>query len=244
MTEELPDDVALLWGLRSTARPGPKPALSADDIVRAAVAIADAEDLHAVTMPRVAAELGNSTMALYRHVKSKDELLLLMADAGLTEPPALPTGEGWRPALAAWSRALRGLLLQHPWYAKLPISGPPVGPRNLAWFDSGLGTLTETGIDEGIKVAIITNVLTYLHGGVRLTIGLMEGYRDKPETFGQYGDVLRRVVDADQLPALGAVVAAGVFDADLSPDQEMDADFEFGLNLVLDGIAVCIEQFS
>ena len=50
--------------------------------------------------------------ALDRHVKSKDELLLLMGDAGMPEPPALPAGEGWRAALAAWSRELRGLLLK------------------------------------------------------------------------------------------------------------------------------------
>jgi AcrR family transcriptional regulator len=245
MSEDLPDDVALLWGKRGgAARPGPKPALSVDDIVKAAVAIADAEGLPAVTMPRVAAELGNSTMALYRHVRGKDELLLLMGDAGMASPPELPVAEGWRPALAAWAGALRAMLLEHPWYAKLPISGPPVGPQNLAWFDRGLGTLAGTRIDEGVKVAIILNVLTYVHGEVRLSIGLMEGYRDKPEIFGEYGAVLARVVDATALPSLHAVMRSGVFDEDLAPEKDMDSDFEFGLAMVLDGVAACISQFS
>jgi AcrR family transcriptional regulator len=80
---ELPADVALMWGLRDVTKRGPKPSLSVEDIVRAAIEIADAEGLAAVSMARVAERLGNSTMALYRHVKSKDELLILMSDAAL-----------------------------------------------------------------------------------------------------------------------------------------------------------------
>ncbi|MFC7655745.1 TetR/AcrR family transcriptional regulator [Pseudonocardia benzenivorans] len=74
-------------------------------MVRAAVEIADADGLAAVSMARVAERLGNAPMALYRHVRSKSELLILMADLAMEGPPPLPAGSGWRPALTAWPAA-------------------------------------------------------------------------------------------------------------------------------------------
>src|SRR4051812_50195310 len=93
---ELPPDVALLWGRRPSGRRGRRPTLGVEEITAAAVRIADAEGLGAVSMARVAKELGNSTMALYRHVESKDELLLLMSDAALEPPPDLTPAGDWR----------------------------------------------------------------------------------------------------------------------------------------------------
>ena len=100
---ELPADVALMWRLRETPRRGPKPSLTLDDIVAAAIAIADAEGLAAVSMARVAERLGNSTMALYRHVKSKDDLLVIMSDAALERPEPMPEGIDWRTGLTFWA---------------------------------------------------------------------------------------------------------------------------------------------
>ena len=88
MTDEtgLPAEIALLWGLREAPRRGRKPSLTVQDVTRAAIEVADAEGLGAVSMARVAKQLGNSTMALYRYVESKESLLKLMADAALDEP--------------------------------------------------------------------------------------------------------------------------------------------------------------
>src|SRR5262245_28136074 len=111
MTEEtehraLPDQVTLLWGLREAPRRGPKSTLTVQDITRAAIEVADADGLAAVSMARVAAHLGNSTMALYRHVRSKDELLLLMWDAAMEDPPEFTEDGDWRDKLAEWARAI------------------------------------------------------------------------------------------------------------------------------------------
>ena len=84
---QVPERVALLWGLRPTTRRGRRPSLTLGDITRAAVRIADAEGLAAVSMSRVAAELGSSTMALYRYVSDKNELLTLMVDNAWGGPP-------------------------------------------------------------------------------------------------------------------------------------------------------------
>ena len=88
MTEEydLPAEIALLWGLRETPRRGRKPSLSVTEITQAAIEVADAEGIAAVSMARVAQQLGNSTMALYRHLKSKDELLKPVSYTHLTLP--------------------------------------------------------------------------------------------------------------------------------------------------------------
>jgi AcrR family transcriptional regulator len=241
---ELPDEVALLWGLREGPRRGPKPALSVDDIVRAAVAVADADGLAAVSMAKVAAHLGNSTMALYRHVRSKEELLLLMSDAAIEEPPEMPTGHGWRPALLYWARSVLAALRRHPWYAQIPISGPPIGPRNLAWFDAALGALEGTGLDEGEKVAVVMGLITFVQGELRLSVDLAAAYAENPDAFTrQYGAALARLVDPRRMPALSRVVAAGVFDAEsLYEEEDPDAEFEFGLNRYLDGVAGYLAQ--
>src|SRR5437899_2704205 len=118
-------DLALLWGLREPSRRGPKPGLTLEDIIRAAVDVADAEGLDAVSMARVAAHLGNSTMALYRHVKSKRELLLLMADSALEYPPEFPNDGDWRAGMTLWAHGVLASVRAHPWFLRIPISGPP-----------------------------------------------------------------------------------------------------------------------
>lgn len=239
-------DVDLLWGLREAPRRGPRPALSVDDVVRAAVEVADADGLAAVSMARVAEQLGNSTMALYRHVRSKDELLALMADTAVGRPPAVPADLGWREGLALWARALLDAVGRHPWYARLAISGPPVGPGNLAWLDAALAALAGTGLDEGEKLGIVMGVLTYTHGQIRLGLDLTAGHAQDPSAFGrEYGAQLARVVDADRLPALHRAVDAGVFAGgppDLEFADDLRADFEFGLDLLLDGAAAHIAR--
>jgi AcrR family transcriptional regulator len=253
---ELPDSVALLWGLRTPARRGRKASLTIEDITRAAVRVADAEGLGAVSMARVAAELGNSTMALYRHVKSKDELLLLMSDTAMDLPPErLPAGD-WRAQLTFWAHAVLGMIRQHPWYREIPISGPPIGPRNLAWFDRALGALADTGLGEGDKVLVVTGLLPLVHGQARLSLDLSAGYAADPESFGGgYADALARMVDPQGFPALSRVIAAGVFGPggpgaeggvlDGGPGEGYDdfsAEFDFALTCYFDGAAAFIAR--
>src|SRR5437773_485762 len=95
----LPPGIEAAWGLHRPPSRGPKPALSLDRIVRAAIGLADARGLDAVSMGRVAAALGAGTMALYRYVRTKDELLVLMVDAACSDTPApRRPDESWRAA--------------------------------------------------------------------------------------------------------------------------------------------------
>src|SRR5580658_368521 len=100
----LPAGIAAAWGVRERPHKGPKPALSLSRIVDAAVRVADADGLDAVSMGRVARELGAAPMSLYRHLSAKEELLELMVDAAWGDPPAAPAaGEEWRAGLARWA---------------------------------------------------------------------------------------------------------------------------------------------
>jgi AcrR family transcriptional regulator len=243
---ELPPDIALLWNARETPRRGPKPALTVDDIVRAAVEVADAEGLEAVSMARVAAQLGNSTMALYRHVKSKRELLMLMADNGIELPPVFPEGGDWRSKLEFWSRGGMMAAAKHPWFATMQISAPPFGPRNLAWLDRALSAFADTNLTEVEKLGVVMALLTYVRGSYRLAAELGAGFAANPAAFSnQYHNALTRVVDPRELPALAKVVAAGVFDAESLWEETgggMDSDFEYGLTLFLDGVAAYLDR--
>src|SRR4051794_5113306 len=200
----------------------------------------------AVSMARVAQELGNATMALYRHVASKDELLLLMSDAAFEAPPQLPGDESWRDQLSIWARAVLAAIRRHPWHREIPISGPPIGPGNLTWFDRALGALDGVALAEEEKVSVVMGLLLLVHGQARLSIDLSAGFAADPESFGAgYGEALAAVVDPVRLPALGRVIAAGVFgpggpgageDATADGFDELDAEFRFALTCYLDGV--------
>jgi AcrR family transcriptional regulator len=240
----LPPIVDLLWR-RGTERPrrGPRPGLTLDQVVDAAVAVADEDGLAAVSMQRIAGDLGFTTMSLYRYVASKDDLLVLMYDAACGEAPTVEPGTPWRPALAEWARRNRSVLEAHPWMVELPISGPPTGPRMLGWVEAGLRALAPTPLDEGEKVAVVLLVSGYVLQSVRLVAelakaaagGALPAWLAVP-----YPDLLRGVLGPDTHPDLLSAVAAGAFDMDDDPD----ADFEFGLGRTLDGVAALVDRHA
>src|SRR3954449_4198005 len=106
--------IATAWGVRAAAAKGPRKALSLDRIVGAAVEGAEAEGLGAVSMNRLAKELGSSAMSLYRYVESKDELLALMVDAALGAVPPPPRRGGWRERLEQWAWSTVTAMREHP----------------------------------------------------------------------------------------------------------------------------------
>jgi AcrR family transcriptional regulator len=222
---------------------GRKPTIDAADITRAAIAVADSEGLAAVSMARVAQELGNATMALYRHVKSKDELLALMWDSAMEEPPPLPDGD-WRDKLAFWAKAVLTAIRGRPWFLQIPISGPPVGPKNLAWLDSALTALEGVPLEPGEKIGVVMGLSTFAQGEARLIGTLAQGFEDDPARFNhQYGQRLREIVDPRAMPALAEIISSGVFDLDdVVRAEDLGADFDFGLHLFLEGVAAHIRS--
>jgi AcrR family transcriptional regulator len=240
----LPASLEAAWGLRARPSKGPKRGLSLERIVEAAVKLADSEGLEAVSMGQVAADLGVSTMSLYRYVAAKDELLALMVDATAASPPAAPApGEGWRAGLARWAWAELEIYRNHPWVLRVPISGPPVAPNQLAWLDRGLRCLRATRLAEGEKLSVMLLLTGFVRSWARLEAELLEASRasgvSTEAAMSGYGRLVARLTDPERFPALHAVIAAGVFD-DGPDDQEEPDEFVFGLERVLDGIGVLV----
>ncbi|HSK97984.1 MAG TPA: TetR/AcrR family transcriptional regulator, partial [Euzebyales bacterium] len=221
---------------------GPTPGLSVERIVRAAIEVAQRDGLAGVSMNRVAAELDTAAMSLYRYVSSKEELVALMVDEANGSPPPPPeAGDDWRSALTAWAHAHLAAYHAHPWLVHAPISGPPIMPNSVAWFDGGLRCFTGTALHEDEKVGVILVVSGLVRNQATLEMQLEAAMRsaDSEAVMTSYGQLLVQLTDADRFPALHAGIAAGVFDGE---DVEDDLAFEFGLELILDGIAALIRQ--
>jgi AcrR family transcriptional regulator len=240
----LPASIEAAWGLRARPNKGPRPGLSLERIVEAAMGIAAADGLAAVSMGRVAADLGVSTMALYRYVAAKDELLALMVDATAASVPAAPApGESWRDGLSRWAWAELAIHRRHPWGLRIPISGPPATLNQVAWLERGLQCLRDTGLAEGEKLSVMLLLTGFVRNWAMLEADLAEAAvasgAGEPAAMSGYGRLLARLTDAERFPALHAVIEAGVFDEPDGPDDP-DAEFVFGLERVLDGIEALV----
>ncbi|GIG66972.1 TetR/AcrR family transcriptional regulator [Phytomonospora endophytica] len=249
MTSEdfVPAPLRRLWGITESSRLGRPAALDVDRVVHAAVALADRDGLDGVTLPKVAKTLGVTGMSLYRHVGSKDELLTLMADVGLGAPPDTAAAD-WRAGLRDWARAQRAVFERRPWLARVPASGPPSGPHQIAWMESALAIMAGTRLDWAHKIGVLSLLSGYVVQTVRQAGELAEGRSDgqgQADAERDYGRALMRLVSPDRFPETARLFASALFEAPPpeTPDGDMaDADFLLGLEIILDGVAVEVER--
>jgi AcrR family transcriptional regulator len=231
MTDPLPRVLELLW--REPTAPRRSGGLNRERIVAAAIDLADAEGLGALSMARLAERLGCGTMSLYRHVANKDELVTFMLSAAPGPPPPIRNQVYWRGALAHWASALWDVYHRHPWVLQTASAGPPADPGQLAWLDTGLAALGSTGLSERDKLAAVMAVLHFVRGAAALAIEA--GGID----VGRYSTLLGRLLDRTRFPALAAALDAGVFD---DTDDDPLADFRSGLRHLLDGIDAMVRS--
>ncbi|MEV4256439.1 TetR/AcrR family transcriptional regulator C-terminal domain-containing protein [Spirillospora sp. NPDC049652] len=163
----------LLWrgpARRSAARPnapGPKPALSVEAVVDAAIAVADEVGTAALSMRLVGERVGRTAMALYTYVQGKAELLDLMYDKVLAElPPDFPQS-GWRDALVAWAEATRDFHLRHPWVSQVSQARPVLGPNEYTAYNALAGILRRAGLRPDEARAVVPVLVRYVEGAVR-----------------------------------------------------------------------------
>ena len=239
----LPDSVAAAWGVRARPHKGPKPALSLERIVAAAVRIADTDGLDAVSMGRVAAELGAAAMSLYRHVSAKEELLTLMVDAAWGDSPdPLADGEGWRSGLCRWAWAMRASIRRHPWAIRIPLDSLPIMPHAVTWFEHALACMQDTPLTEARKASVIMLLSGYVRNLAAtesdIAAAMLASGLSPDEWMSAYPRMLTKLTDPQRFPALTAFIAAGVFEAADGPDDE----FTFGLDRILDGIEHLVQD--
>jgi AcrR family transcriptional regulator len=236
----LPSSIAAAWGLRDRPGKGPKRALSLPGIVQAGLSVAAAESLAAVSMSRVAAELGVGTMSLYRYVESKRELLELMVDTALGPAPAAEPDASWRQGLSHWAWSQLAAYRDSLWAVQVPLTGPPAYPNALGWLERALYYMRETRLDESQKMSVILLLSNYVRTQATMEAQLDAAIRDAgisgAEAMAGYGQLLRLLLDEHRFPQLMAVATAGVLDkADPWEDE-----FTFGLERLLDGVDVLV----
>lgn len=227
----------LQWGEAVAASRGPKPALSRDQILRTAIALADRAGLAALSMRSVAEKLGFTTMSLYRHVPGRAELIELMRDLAIGEPPGAEVGGTWRERMTAWANASLELHKRHPWLLEMEIHGPPLGPNHLRWLDAGLAILLPLGLPERDLVALVTAIDSYVRGAAQFVVGMG---RDPRRSRGSTADadrararVFEAVMASPRYPVLGRLLASGALGGGTAEET-----FEHGLGVVLDGVAL------
>lgn len=236
-TQDLPRYLQLIWGTEPEGRRGPRPGQTIEGIGDAAVALADEGGLEVVSMKAVAQQLGMTTMSLYRYVDAKDELYAVMMDRAYGLPPArLATRGGWRTRLDAWGRGIADTLVAHPWMVRVPITDPPVTPNVLAWTERGLHALSPSPLTEQEKLSSMLVVDGYVRQHVTQSIAMgFVGRSERPHNWP-----VLSFADPARFPHLLAASPALEDDDGDFFTQELD----FGLGLVLDGIATLVARRS
>ncbi|WP_433662050.1 TetR/AcrR family transcriptional regulator C-terminal domain-containing protein [Nocardia sp. CA-128927] len=209
--------------------------LTAASIVHAGMAIADAEGLAALSMRRVAAELGVPTMSLYRHVGSKDQLVLLMADEafGSAEFPDPPPA-GWRERLEVLARLQWAMYHRHPWVvAALWVSEPEPAPKLLAHTEWAVHAFDDLGLDPDSVIYAHVSLFSYVRG-IAVNLELEAGIRRAGTPVVPWD---AREPEYEQFLASGRYPTLASLNERNDFQFDIDRLFEFGLHRLLDGFA-------
>lgn len=234
------DDTSLIW-----TRPQPgtrRPKFTRDQIASTALAIADAEGFAAVSMRRIASELGAGTMTLYYYVRTKDELVALMDDAIMTEVliDADEFPAHWYDALTAVGVRTWDVMIRHPW-ALQSLQNAAAGPNAMRHFEQSLAALAETDLDQQAKLTLLAAVDDYVHGNAARTAEVRDTNDPRSEEMTTaamaYG---RAQLATGQFPHIEALFdgrdVVEVY-ADLARHSSERDRFRTGLTMLLDGAA-------
>jgi len=252
---QLPAGLDLLWGRREAGKRGPRPGLSADAIVDAAIRLADAEGLEGVSMARVAAELGRTPMSLYRYVTSKEELLQLMWNGSASGAEGLVLeGDGWRAKLRNWAIVQRDMLDRHPWLTQMPMAAPPMAPNSMVFVELGLGAMDGTALADADKLRAIGVISSYTLSEARMANDERRATQEQGAPSWTYDALLRELADEATYPRLYKIAwtppDSGDGDGDgggggaggpAGPPSERE-EFLFGIDRILDGIATYMDR--
>lgn len=240
--ERVRRSLELLWGPRPE-RPvrGPRPGLTLDQIVDAAIALADADGLDALSMRRVAKELGVGTMSLYRYVPGKAELLDLMLDR-VSDPTWRQEqcqGLDWRGVVEVTARTSRQMYLAHPWLLRVNWTRPVLGPNSVAGLEGFVGSFAGVGLSDQEKVAVLIMIDNYVVGAARQQVmyaaEVAASELTDEEFWTRQAPVLEQAMRSGNYPAMAAL-------SEDAFDMGWDDSFEFGLSRLVAGLATLIDS--
>lgn len=206
----------------------PRIPLSRDRILRAAVELADRTGIESLTMRKLAAELGVEAMTLYYYVARKDDLLNGIADIVVGEIALPATGGEWAAAIRASAIPAHDVLLRHPWACSLMMSPARVRPARLQFMEALLGRLREGGFSPALTLlayhALDSHILGFTLWEIGYSLGTAELAVDVP--------AFLRELPMTDYPNLAEHV-----EQHLAGSNREEGEFEFGLDLILDGLA-------
>lgn len=210
--------------------PSPPAPLSRDRILDAAIRVADRGGVEAITMRRVARELGVEAMSLYHHVPNKDAILDGVVDKVFTaiELPDAACAD-WRDAIRARAASARSVLAEHSWALGLMDSRRTPGPATLRHHDAVLGVLREAGFTLPMAAHAISLIDSYINGFVLQETSLPIAIPDDVQDVA--GDILEQL-PAEELPYLAEMIV----DHALQPGYDPASEFAYGLDLILDAL--------
>ena len=235
----------VLWAEPSKSTRGPAPAYSRNILAQAAVRIADMEGVDAVSMRRIASELGSGPASLYRYVNSKDDLLSLMVEQIMGELKLPRPSKSWRADLRKIAFGIRAMVLSHPWMTSVSLFRPALGPNSLTATEATLRVLDGLGLPIDEMLVISNTVSTFARGYAAWEIA-------------EHETALRSGLDreqwmASQAPYVGVIRESGKYpmfmrvidDAKTPHDSRfMQKVFARGVEYILDGVAASVRQIS
>jgi AcrR family transcriptional regulator len=250
----------LLWG-RADPPParGPKQALTVDEIVAAAIEVADAEGLGAVSMRKVAERLGKSAMGLYTYVPGKAELVDLMLDTVLGElPTTYPSGEGWRVAAERCARDGWAFYERHPWVLQISGTRATLGPHELDVYETQLRIFDGLGLSPVEQTRTVGVLASFVRGAAKTVSDAWAAEQATGLSDDDWWNARNPLLNEltaevwnDRYPVSTRLGEAQAFDQvdrpdDTTPYLVQDAldVFEFGLQRLLDGIAAHIATLA
>jgi AcrR family transcriptional regulator len=242
--------MALLWGTPSPRRRGRPQGIDVEEVVAAAIGIADAEGLGAVSMRRLADAVGVGTMSIYTYVRGKAELLEVMVDRAMADSPQPPRGPDWRADLEALTRSSWNLYRRHPWLLDVATARTVFGPNVLARYDAALATVNRSGLPPHDIVAVVSLLDGYVRGAARAVVDAEQATARTGQSEEDWWTSRAPLIDehlaVGDFPTLVALGAAGAFEypetgAAYMVQRAID-EFEFGLSRILDGIAVLVDR--
>jgi AcrR family transcriptional regulator len=206
-----------------------RPPLSAERVLDAAVRIADQRGIEAFTIRRLADELGVKPMTIYHHVPNKEAIIDGMVDRVFAEIDLPPADRHWKAAMRHKCVSARDVLLRHPWAPPLMESRTTPGPATLLHHDTVLGCLLGGGLSCELVAHAAAVLDSYVYGFTMQETNLPFG---GGEQIGELAEAIIEAMPADRYPHMVAFTVHHV----LKPGYSFSASFEFGLDVLLDGL--------
>lgn len=207
----------------------PRPRLTRERVLETAVARADAGGLEALSMRKLGQELGVEAMALYHHFANKESLVDAMVDFVFSEIDVPEAGPDWRAAMRRRAVSVRDALLRHRWAIGLMESRRTPGPANLRHHDAVIGSLRSGGLDIAMAAHAYSLLDSYIYGFALTKMNLPF---QSSEEVGEVAQTMLEPFPAGEYPHLLEILTDHV----MKPGYDYGDEFEYGLDLILDGL--------